>query len=646
MLAYLEAENAYKEQALQPVARLREKLYRELVGRLQPQDSTVPVRDRGYLYFTRYQEGAEYPVHLRRKDENGALEEVLLDVGKLAEGHAYYAIGNRAISPGGQLLAYGEDVSGRRNYTLRIKDLRRGRLLPDEIPGTTAALAWAKDEGSFFYVEKDPVTLLGVRVKRHVLGTAAGSDRVVYEEKDASFYLSLRESGDHRFVLLVLQSTRSDEVRVLATDHPEASFQVLAPRSPDMKMSADHLGSRWIIRTNWKARDFRIMEVADGRIGDRKLWKELIPGEDQVLLSGMVLCTSHLVIAERRDGVAGLRLYNWATGTTRQIRPEEEAGTLWLSANLEQDTPWLRFQTSSLRSPRAVLEENLLTGTRRLLRRDPVQGGFDPERYRTERVRISVRDGVRVPVTLVAHRNTPRDGTAPLYLYAYGSYGANVDPLFRPHVLSLLDRGFVFAIAHIRGSSTLGRGWYEEGKLLRKKNTFRDFVDVTEQLVKLDYAAADKVVAAGGSAGGLLMGAVVNMRPDLYRAVVAHVPFVDVVTTMLDESIPLTTNEFHEWGNPMEKPFYDYMLSYSPYDQVERKDYPAMLVTTGLWDSQVQYFEPAKWVARLRDRKTDANLLLLHTNMDAGHGGATGRFRRYRELAMEYAFVLQEVARR
>lgn len=642
VLGYLEAENAYLERSLAPLAELREQLYQELVGRLAAAEDSLPHLDRGFWYRTRFPEGAEYPLHQRREDREGSPWEVLLDVAELAEGHGFYSATGLRVSPGGKRLGFAEDTSGRRIYTLRFRDLATGGFLPDRIPGASPYLAWA-DAETVYYLEKDPVTLLGRRVRRHRLGEDPEQDPVVYEETDTSFYMGLGTTSDHRYVVLQLTSTTSDEVRFLDPGEPERGFRPLTPRARPMKMDADHLGGRWVIRTNWGARDFRLMQVEDGKVGDRERWSELVPGEEGVLIRGFELFESHLVVQERRREGPALRVRHWASGAERRILPEQDGGTLWLEGNHDPSSPRVRYASSSLAMPRGIFEQDLATGRTELLRRDPVLGGFDPGRYVTERRWARARDGVEIPVTLVHRVDTRLDGTAPVYQYGYGSYGTIVEPLFRSHVISLLDRGFVYAIAHIRGSSTLGRGWYEDGKLLKKKNTFRDFVDVTEFLLEQRIAAPGRVVMGGGSAGGLLMGAVVNDRPDLYRAVVAHVPFVDVVTTMLDESIPLTTNEFDEWGNPKEKPFYDYMLSYSPYDQVAARDYPAMLVTTGLWDSQVQYFEPAKWVARLRDRKTDSQLLLLHTNMEAGHGGATGRFRRYRELALEYAFVLDQL---
>jgi oligopeptidase B len=642
VLAYLEAENAYKEAFLAPVAGLEETLFQEIIGRIKQDDSSVPYRDRGYFYYVRWEEGAEYPIHARKKGSLEASEQIMLDEAKLAEPHDFYAIGDYVVSPDGERLAYAEDTVGRRQYTVRFKSLSSGEVFEDQIPNCSGSMAWV-DDRNLFYVEKDPVTLLGVRVRRHELGTDSADDPIVYEEADHSFYIGVGRTSDHQYVVIHLGATITDEVRYVPVGDPTAVPTVLAPRERGMEYDADHLGSRWIVRTNWDAENFRLMEVDDAKAGSRERWKELMAHSPDVYISSFTPFRDHLVIGERSEGLQRIRIREWKSGKERFIDADESAYSAYVSVNMETDTEWLRYSYSSLTTPRTIYDLNMKTGERKLLKQDPVLGGFDSANYETERVWATARDGEKVPVSLLYRKGLARDGTAPLYLYGYGSYGSSMDPNFRSWPLSLVDRGFVFGIAHIRGGQEMGRRWYEAGKLLHKKNTFNDFVDVTEHLVNEKWAAPDKVVAAGGSAGGLLMGAIINQRPDLYRVIVASVPFVDVVTTMLDESIPLTTNEFDEWGNPKEKKFYDYMLSYSPYDNVEAKDYPAMIVTTGLWDSQVQYFEPAKWVAKLRATKTDQNPLLLHTNMDAGHGGASGRFRSQRETAMEFAFVLQQL---
>lgn len=641
MLAYLEAENAYRDHVMAPAEGLKAKLFDEIVGRIAPDDDSVPYHDRGYWYLRRFTTGSEYPIYLRKKGSLDAPEQVVLDANELAEGQDFFSLGNYEVSPNGKLVAYAEDTVGRRQYTLRIKNLETGETYADTIENTNASIAWAADSATIFYVEKDPTTLLGVRVKRHVLGTPSDQDVLVYEETDPSFYMGVGTTGDHAYIVIALGSTVSDEYRVLDAKDPNGKFSVLAPRERDVEYSADHIAGRWVIRTNDEAKNFRLMQVADDEIGDRRRWKELVPEAPGVFIEGFDLFDSHLVIEERSEGLQRIRLRSWATGKDSYVSADESAYSMELDVNAEQGSEWLRYGYTSLTTPWTTYELNFKTGERRKLKQQPVPG-YEASGYATERRWATARDGTQVPVSLVYKKGFVRDGTAPLYQYAYGSYGSSMDPSFRSSVVSLLDRGVVFAIAHIRGGQEMGRDWYEQGKLLNKKNTFTDFIDVTEFLVAEKYAAPDKVAAGGGSAGGLLMGAIVNMRPDLYRAIIAAVPFVDVVTTMLDESIPLTTNEFDEWGNPKQKAFYDYMLSYSPYDNVSAQAYPAMLVTTGLWDSQVQYFEPAKWVAKLRATNTGDQPLVFSVNMDAGHGGKSGRFRREEETALEYAFMLTQ----
>ncbi len=649
VLAYLKAENEYKDAVLAPVRALEDRLFDEIVGRLKKDESSPPYRDRGYYYFKRYEPGKEYPIRTRRAGSVDGPEQLVLDSNALAEGRAYFSVGDWAVSPDNKLVAWAEDTVGRRQYTLRFKNLETGELLPDQIPNCKASLAWYGDSATILYIEKDPVTLLGNRVKQHELGAPVSEDRLIHEEKDSSFYLSVDETGDHEYVTLHLSSTVSDELRYAPAADPGAAFRVLSPRQRDHEYDADHLAGRWVVRTNWDAKNFRLMQVADDKVelASRAGWRELVPHRPGTLLRGFDLFKGHLVLAERAEALARIRVAPWTAegdvGEFFVIEGDDPAYAAELDTNAEQGAEWLRYSYNSLTTPETIYEINMTTRERRLLKRQPVLGDFDENNYKSERVWANARDGARVPVSLVYRVGTKRDGGAPMYQYAYGSYGSSVDPYFRSYALSLLDRGFVFAIAHVRGGQEMGREWYEAGKLLRKRNTFRDFIDVTEHLVREGYAAEDKVAAGGGSAGGLLMGAIVNMRPELYRVVVADVPFVDVVTTMLDESIPLTSNEFDEWGDPREKRFYDYMLGYSPYDNVRAREYPAMLVTTGLWDSQVQYFEPAKWVAKLRVHWRGEAPLLLHTNMDAGHGGQSGRYRRYRERALEYAFILEQL---
>jgi oligopeptidase B len=641
MLTYLEAENAHTEATLAPVKALRDQLFEELKGRIKPDDEVPPWRLRGYLYSSRYIAGKDYAVNVRRPAEGG-VEQVLVDQNALAAGHTYFSLGQWDVSLDNARLAYATDIVGRRQYVIHFKDIATGAISPETITGTSGNVVWAGDGRTAFYVEIDPQTLLPKRVKRHVVGTDPATDVLVYEEKDESFYTGVGRTKDDRFVCISVSSTVSSEMRCIPADQPTAAFTVLVPRERDFEYDAEHAGGRWIIRTNWLAKNFRVVEASDTTVGDRAQWKDVVPHRVDVFVSGVEPFDRHIVVGERREGLQRLRILD-RSGLSRDVDSEEPAYVMGLGANRESDTTTLRYTYTSLTTPATVYDLDMSTGARTLVKETPVLGGFDRTRYATERIWVTARDGAKVPVSLVYRKDVARNGTAPLYVYAYGSYGISTDPNFRTDWLSLLDRGFVMAIASIRGGQEMGRPWYEDGKLLKKMNTFTDFVDVTRALVAQRYGAPGKVFAMGGSAGGLLMGAVANLAPELYRGLVSHVPFVDVVTTMLDSSIPLTTNEFDEWGNPTKKEYYDYLLSYSPYDQLARKAYPAMLVTTGLWDSQVQYWEPAKYVAKLRTVNTSKAPVLLRVNMDAGHGGRSGRFTRLEQVAVEYAFILQQL---
>jgi oligopeptidase B len=647
VLDHLKAENAYYEAMSAPYRALTETVAKEMIGRLKEDDSTVPYKDKDYLYSRRYEAGKEHPIHVRRPVGSDR-EQVLVDVNREAreaEGKEYYRLIGRAVSPGQDLLAFTEDTRGRFQYTLRFREIATGRDLPERIPGLQAQVAWG-DNQTVYYVENDPVTLLSTRVKKHVLGTDPKSDPVVYEEKDTSFYLGVGKTGDERFVLIRLDSTVASEVRFIDTRDPSGTLRILAPREAGVLYGAEHVGGRWVIRTDWEAPNFRLMTVADGDLvdaGAKSKWRELLPHDPKVFLQGFAVFDDYLAIGERSEGLMRLRYAPWADlGRWTRVPSDEPASTQGFDVNIEQGTPKLRYAYSSMTTPNSTYELDMRTGERTLLKRQPVPG-YDPAGYATERVWATARDGARVPVSLVYRKGFARNGTAPLYQTGYGSYGYALDPRFDSTIVSLLDRGFVYALAHIRGGQELGRAWYDDGKLLRKKNTFTDFIDVTDFLVREKYAAPDKVFASGASAGGLLMGAVANMAGGKYRGIAAHVAYVDVVTTMLDETIPLVTNEFEEWGNPKQKVYYDYMLSYSPYDNVRAQPYPAMLITTGLHDSQVQYYEPAKWVARLRAMKTDRNPLLFKIHMEAGHSGRVGRLESHRELAEEYAFFLHQL---
>ncbi|MEA3009269.1 MAG: oligopeptidase [Sphingomonadales bacterium] len=641
MLAYLAAENAYVDSAMAPLKPLQEKLYSEFVGRIKQDDSSVPYRKRGYYYYSRFEAGQDYPVIARRKGAMTAPEEVLLDQPAMGKGKGYFAVGASEPSPDNRLLAYAEDVVGRRQYVLRVKDIASGRALADEVPNAEPDFVWADDNRTLFYIEKDPVTLLSKRVKAHVLGTPASADRLVYEEKDESFYMGLRRTTSDKYICIVLQSTVSNEQRCTSAARP-GSFAALAPREREFLYQADHIGNRWVVLTNWKAPNYRLMQVSEAAAaGGRAKWTDLVAHKADVFIDDFKPMNGYIAIAERSGGNKRLRLLTEA-GKSRFVASDEPAYAMGLDVNAEPDSDWLRYHYTSLTTPATIYEVNAKTGERRLLKQTPAPG-YDPSQYVTERAWATARDGARIPVSIVYRKGFRKDGKAAMLQYAYGSYGISSDPAWSPTVTSLLDRGMVYAIAHIRGGQEMGRAWYDQGHLLNKKNSFTDFIDVTRYLVAQGYAAKDRVAAQGGSAGGLLMGGIANMAPRDYSVIVAQVPFVDAVTTMLDPTIPLTTNEYDEWGNPSDPKYYNYMLSYSPYDNVAAKAYPAMFVSTGLWDSQVQYYEPAKWVAKLRAAKTDSNPLLFRINMEAGHGGKSGRFRRYRDIAEYYAFMLKEL---
>ena len=652
VIAYLNAENAYKDAVLADQAGLRETLYNEIVARIKPDDESVPYMQRGYLYGERYRAGEEHPVYYRREGGADGEEEVLLDVNVLAKAYDYYAVGTREVSDDNRLLVYAEDTLSRRIYTLRFKDLRTGETLPDVIENTAGNVVWAADNQTVFYTRKDE-TLRPDRVFRHVLGTPAESDTEVYHERDDTFYTYVFRTKSRDFVCIHSAATLTSEVQFLRADQPDQPFETFEPRNRDAKheYSVDHLGDLWYVRTNKDAINFKIVTAPVGKTGQAH-WVDLVPARDTALVEGMELFDDYVVVSERVGGIVQQRILPLSLKPStapaehtpaiaeHAIDFGESAYLSGISTNHDPSSPIVRVGFTSMTTPMSTYDYNVVTRELSLLKRQEVLGDFDAGNYVSERSDFAARDGKRVPLSIVRHKNTPLDGTAPLLLYGYGSYGNSMDPYFSSVRLSLLDRGFVYVIAHIRGGEELGRQWYEDGKLLKKENTFNDFVDAGRHLVEAKYCAPDQLYAMGGSAGGLLMGAVVNQAPEMWAGVIAAVPFVDVVTTMLDETIPLTTGEYDEWGNPNDERYYRYMLSYSPYDQVKPQPYPHLLVTTGLHDSQVQYWEPAKWVARLRALKTDNRQLLLHTNMSTGHGGASGRFARHQETAMEYAWLL------
>jgi oligopeptidase B len=640
VLAYLETENAYTEAKMAKTQALQEELFDELKNRIQPDESSVPALFNGYYFYKRFEDGLEFPIHCRRKGSVDAPEEVMLDVNRVAEGHEFCSVRGAAVSPDTRTLAWALDTVGRRKYTIFLTDIETGEAKADVIPEVTGNLVWANDNRTIFYTKQDPETLRSFQVYRHEVGTDPAADVLVYQEDDPTFGVYVWKTRSERFIMIQSDQTLASELRFLDADDPTEKLRMIAPRERDVEYSVSHVGDRFIIRTNLDAENFRLMEAPVASAG-RASWRELIPARDDVYLQGVEVFQDFMVITERRDGLRHLRIIRWDGSEEYEIAFDEPAYVTWVDANHEMDTSTLRFGYSSLNTPESIYDLDLATGERTLLKREQVLGGFNPENYTVERLAAPARDGVEVPVSVVHRKGTPINGESPLLLYGYGSYGSNMEAWFNSSVVSLLDRGFVYAIAHVRGGQELGRWWYEDGKLLKKKNTFTDFIDCGRHLVNEGYTSPDRLFARGGSAGGLLMGAVANMAPDLFAGIVAGVPFVDVVTTMLDDDIPLTTGEFDEWGDPKKPVYYDYMLSYSPYDNVVEGDYPAMLVTTALEDSQVQYFEPAKWVAKLRAMKTDDNPLLLKCEMAAaGHGGVSGRFRRHHKTALEYAFML------
>ena len=645
VLAYLAAENAWLAQRMAPTEPLQERLFEEIKGRIKQDDSSVPEREGGWFYYVRYEDGKQYGIHCRRKADGHDMvgpEQVLIDGNQRAEGHDFYSLGALEPSPDGRLLAFSEDTVGRRIQTLRFKDLETGEILPDVLHDVNGNLAWASDNRTLFYGKQDLETLRSHLILRHELGADPAGDPVVFDETDETFMCWVERSRSGGYLFIQSSQTISDEVRYLRADDPTGVWQVVEPRRRGLEYEVDHAGDYFLVRTNHEAENFQLMlapVTAPGLVN----WHGFVEHRADVYLGGALPFQDFLVIAERADALTRLRVMKWDGSDDHVIAFDEPAFVVRASGNPEFDTDMLRFHYESMTTPSSVYDYQVETRARVLRKRQEILGGFDPADYIAERIWIDARDGTRVPVSLVQRREVVGKGPAPLLLYGYGSYGSSTDPSFGAARLSLLDRGFVFAIAHVRGGQELGRPWYEDGKLLNKRNTFNDFVDVGRALVAQGRTAPDRMFAQGGSAGGLLMGAVVNQSPELWRGIVAQVPFVDVITTMEDDTIPLTTSEYDEWGNPADPVYFEYMMSYSPYDQVAALDYPDILVTTGLHDSQVQYWEPAKWVARLRDRKTGDGEVLFRCEMDAGHGGGSGRYRRYKETALVYAFLLDRV---
>ncbi len=640
VIDYLNAENAYYDAMTSHTKQFQEDLFEEMKSRIKEDDESVPYKKNGYYYITKYETGKQYPVYTRKKGSLEANEEVIVDVNELAKGHDYYALTGLNVNRINTVAAFGIDTVSRRQYDIRFKNLENHEFFPEVIENTTGSTAWANDHKTVFYARKDPVTLRSDKIYKHVLGTDVKEDVLVYEEKDETFWTFVYKSKSNKFVIIGSYSTLSTEYSYLDADKPEGAFKIIQPRIRELEYSVAHYGDDFYILTNDdKALNFKLMKTPIGKT-EKEYWTDVIPHREDTLLEDISIFKDFLVLEERHNGLNRIRIKRW-DGTDDYYLPfEEETYSAAVYNNPEFDTNVIRYSYNSLTTPNSVIDFNVVDHSKEIKKEQEVLGGtFDKENYKSERIWANTRDGKQVAISLVYNRSTKIDEETPLLLYGYGSYGSIVSDRFSSVRLSLLDRGFVYAIAHVRGGEYLGRIWYEEGKMFSKKNTFYDFIDAGKHLIAQKYTSASHLYAEGGSAGGLLVGAVINMSPEIFNGVIAAVPFVDVVTTMLDESIPLTTGEFDEWGNPKDKDSYDYMKSYSPYDNVQQHEYPHMLVTTGLHDSQVQYFEPAKWVAKLRVNKTDQHLLLLYTNMETGHGGASGRFDALKEVARDYCFL-------
>lgn len=637
VIDYLKNENEFTKSVMKDTEKFQDDLFHEMKNRIKEDDSSVPYKSNGYFYYSRFEKGQEYALNCRKKDTLESEELIIIDQNERAKGHDYYALGGLSISDDNKMVAIGEDTISRRIYTIRFKNLVTNEILADTLENTTGGITWSADNKTVFYSQKDE-TLRSYKIFRHVLGTNQEDDVLVFHENDETFNTFVFRSKSRKFIMIGSGSTLSSEYRYLEATNPTGKFTLFLKREDEHEYGVAHYKDHWYISTNWKAKNFRLMKCPL-HATSKENWEEVIAHRKDVLLEDLELFNDYLVLGERKDGLMKLRIIPWDGSKEHYIEFNDPAYLVYTSVNRDYDTKILRYGYTSMTTPSSVYDYNMDTREQKLLKQQEVVGGYDVSQYESKRFMATARDGKHVPISLVYRKDLKHQEGNPLLLYAYGSYGYSIDPSFSSTRLTLLDRGFVFAIAHIRGSQTLGREWYEDGKMMHKKNTFFDFIDCAEFLINEGYTTPKHLYAMGGSAGGLLMGAIINYRPDLWNGIVAAVPFVDVVTTMLDESIPLTTGEFDEWGNPKEEEAYTYIKSYSPYDNVEEKEYPNMLVTTGLHDSQVQYWEPAKWVAKLRDLKTDNNVLLLKTNMEAGHGGASGRFEGLKEIALEYAFI-------
>ena len=642
VINHLNSENDYLETWFLDGQDNRDELFEEITDRIPKKEDSVPIRLKSYEYFRRYEPDNEHPIYIRRKDKNSE-EIILIDVNELAKEEDFYQLANWSISPNENLMAYAEDTNGRRQYTIKFKDISNNTTSQYTILNTSGSMGWSADGNFLFYVLKDEETLLPYKVMRHEIGTSQDKDDVVYEEKDSTFYTSVGNTRSMDYIEINISSTVSSEVRLLKANEPLNQPRIFLQREKDHLYSVDHdpADDRFIVESNWNAINFRLLETSLENSQDKNGWKELIPHRDDVLLQSVIPFPDHLVVMERQNGLRQLKIVNKNSNSSQPINFNDPSYTAYLAANPEYNTDRFYFGYSSMRTPDSLFSVKLSSGRKRLLKEAEVKGSFSSSDYKVERKLIEGRDGTKVPVSLVYKRTLFNKGENPLFVYGYGSYGNSIDAGFSSSRLSLLDRGFIFAIAHIRGGQELGRSWYEDGKMFKKLNTFYDFIDVTKGLLAQGYGSNDRVFAGGGSAGGLLMGAIVNMEPKLYKGIISNVPFVDVITTMSDPSIPLTTGEYDEWGNPENKKEFDYMMRYSPYDNIEENEYPSILVTAGLWDSQVQYYEPAKYVSKLRDFNIGQNPILMKVNMSAGHSGNSGRFQSLKEVAMEYAFLLR-----
>jgi oligopeptidase B len=640
VIAYLEAENAYLEAKMGFTKGFQDELFNEMRGRIKEDDTSAPTFSNGYFYYTRFEVGNEYPIYCRRKETMDNPEEILLDVNKLAEGHSYFRVGRYDVSLDNKLLAFTVDTVGRRQYTINFKNLETGEVVETGIKNASGDVVWAADNQTVFFTMTDPKTLRYDRVMRYNYSDKMEPAMVYYEADDTYYYMGVGRSKDDKYIQIYINSTLSNEIRLLPSDKPKDQFKAFQPRQRDLRYSVYPSGDKFYVLTNHQAQNFRLMETP-AKATSVNNWKEVIGHRSDVLLESVEVFNNFLVVQERSNALGQLRIIDLNAKGEHYISFQDEAYTISIGSNNEMDSKVLRYVYTSLTTPSSVYDYNMVTREATLIKQQEVLGDFSPDNYETKRFFVDARDGARVPVTIVYRKGMEKNGKNPLLLYGYGSYGYSLDPRFSSNAISLLDRGFIYALAHVRGGEDLGRQWYEDGKLLKKKNTFNDFIDIADYLVENKYTNSQKLFAGGGSAGGLLMGAIVNMRPELFKGIIAAVPFVDVVTTMLDETIPLTTAEYDEWGNPNEKEYYDYMLSYSPYDNITAQAYPNILATSGLHDSQVQYWEPTKWVAKLREYNTGNSMILLYTNMEAGHGGASGRFSRLREVAREYAFLIE-----